>query len=73
MPIYMWRCKKCGGKVEKLISITDYHEGNYDENAVDEDTTTEGLDEKCDHDLKREVESGIRVTRGDGWGGKGYW
>jgi len=73
VPIYLWKCKKCGGTMEKLIGISAYDKKEYSM-EIDEDTTVKDLKEKCKHDFEREVESGIRVTHGDYWGGgKGSW
>lgn len=58
--------------MSKLVSITRYDEGDYTMD-VDEDTTLEEKDSKCKHEWEREVQGGIKVARGDNWGGKGMW
>lgn len=73
MPIYVWECEKCNGRMEKLIGIGEYDRGEYSMED-DEATTIEGADEGCEHSWKRRIESGIRMAKAFGWGpGKGSW
>lgn len=71
MPMYDWKCSKCGGKVAVLRTFDDYQvpPGAEDESGI------KLLEEvkkkrKCKHKWERVIGSGS-VVRGPGWGSKG--
>ena len=75
MPLYNYKCKRCGETREVLRNFKDYQvppepEGCLIERSEDQDENTNS----SLHKWERYITGDLTITKGDSWGGgKGNW